>query len=68
MKNQNNNTNKNKMSDKTNACGEKGCKGSSKNSMKNCGNNSKGGEDIFKIINGGPNTNKKGDFRKKATF
>ncbi len=24
-------------------------------------NNSKGGEDIFKIINGGPNTNKKGE-------
>ncbi len=44
MKNQNNNTNKNKMNGKTNACGEKGCKGSAKNNMKNCGNNGRGGD------------------------
>ena len=40
MKNQNNNSNKNKMNGKTNACGEKGCKGS----MKNGGNKAKSGD------------------------
>ena len=40
MKNQNNYTNKNKMNGKTNACGEKGCKGSAKN----CSGKAKSGD------------------------